>query len=69
MAGDSRYSGPYHKKGAETLDALVDFGPDTTPTPTFLSGPASPDVTSRLRRLVEQMQEISKRIDHLTERD
>lgn len=44
----------------ETLGSVLNFGPDNEPS--------DRDVTTRIQRIVRQLQEINRRIDRLTHR-
>jgi len=44
----------------QTLDSMLDFGPPPEKSPL--------DASERIRRLVKQIQEINRRIDHLASR-
>ncbi|MBI4403559.1 MAG: hypothetical protein HY537_05330 [Deltaproteobacteria bacterium] len=43
----------------ELLDGILDFGPENPTNP-------SDDATDRIRQIVKKLQEISRRIDHLS---
>lgn len=59
----------YGRDSKSVLSALVDFGPETTPSPTPIpTNAGGPEFTQRILRLVKQLQEINKRIDDLASR-
>lgn len=52
------------KGGKSVLNALLDFGPETSaPAPT-----PSHDVVDRIKQIVKKLQEINQRIDDLSHR-
>ena len=53
------------KNGNPALNDMLDFGPDV---PEKSSAPVSSDVTMRIKNIIKQMQEISRRIDDLAEK-
>lgn len=55
-----------NSKSHSRLNEMVDFGPeDVSPVPAA----PSKDVSARLQRLLKQLQELSRRVDNLANRD
>lgn len=64
MSADSGMPKPFTRRdGKDLLSEVLDFGPDPQPEASSATG----SVEDRLKRLIEQLDEINARIDRLRE--
>jgi len=70
MSATRKMPGVFQKKSQSTLNHVLDFGTDKVHalSPKSLSNFNSDSTTERIKQIVKTLQEISKRIDNLSER-
>ena len=66
MSADRKAPKSLGGNGKTLMNDILDFGPDTIEN---VPQQTSPAFTDRIKKIVEKLQEINKRIDELTSRD